>query len=482
MKKRLPSPFLLASRERLPAIIGRVAARCSFDYLSALGTDDSGINFAASPGETRVGEPFWVQRGFVFRAQREGRIVEYACNELPSGDDETEALLCLRLESLLAEAPVPGGREDPAPPSTYPLLPDIPARAEYAGEAEEDPFDADPEIILARLETLRKNLASRPDVAMAQARLESVDVKRLFLSPNRSLMQSFIWSQAYLFGLARRDALSKRLYKAVSGRKGLEILADLERETDGLAADLVALLDAVPIEPGEYDVILSPDMAGTLAHEAFGHGVETDMFHKGRAKAAEFIGKRVGSRLVRMYDGASGVDQTGSFLFDDEGNFGGKTLVIDDGILASGLSDALSAAALGIPATGNGRRQAFDHKAYARMTNTYFMPGSDRLDAMVAAIGKGWYLDHLTAGMEDPKNWGVQLVCLVGREIRDGAFTGRVASPVVCSGYVPDVLAAIDMVSDDFALSGSGACGKGYKEMVKVSSGGPCVKTRMRLG
>ena len=475
MKKRPPSPFLLASRERLPGIIGHIAARGSFDYLSVLGTDDGGINFTATPGETRVGEPMWVQRGFVFRAQREGRVVEYACGELPSGDDETTDLVLSRLDALLAD-------DGSCVHSTYPILPDKPAVAEYSGEADEDPFLADPEQILERLEALRKNLASRPEVAMAQSRLEFVDLNRLFISPNRQLMQSFIWSQAYLFGLARRGTVSKRLYKAVSGRKGLEILADIERETGGLAQDLAALLDAVPIEPGEYEVILSPDMAGTLAHEAFGHGVETDMFHKKRAKAARYMGRRVGSDLVRMYDGASGVDQTGSFLFDDEGNFGGKTLVIDDGILVSGLSDALSASALGISATGNGRRQAFDHKAYARMTNTYFMPGDAKLDDMIAATRKGWFLDHLTAGMEDPKNWGVQLVCLVGREIRDGAFTGRVASPVVCSGYVPDVLSAIDMVSRDFALSGSGACGKGYKELVKVSSGGPCVKTRMRLG
>ncbi len=482
MKKRIPSSFLLASGERLPEIVNRVAADGSFDYLSVLGTDDRGINFAATPGETKVSEPMWVQRGFVFRAQKGGRVAEYACNELSARNDEVAALVLSRLESLLAEPVAARPGEEPWPFSTYPVLPDLPARAEYAGEAVEDPFEADPETILGRLEVLRKNLASRPEIAMAHSRLEFVDVNRLFVSPNRHLMQSFIWSQAYLFGLARRGVNSKRLYKAVSGRKGLEILADLEGETESLASDLAALLDAVPIEPGEYEVILSPDMSGTLAHEAFGHGVETDMFHKGRAKAAEYIGARVGSDLVRMYDGAEEVDQTGSFLFDDEGTFGGRTLVIDDGILVSGLSDALSASALGIPLTGNGRRQAFDHKAYARMTNTYFTPGTTPLDAMIASTKNGWLLDHLTAGMEDPKNWGVQLVCLVGREIRDGTFTGRVASPVVCSGYVPDVLCAIDMVSPDFALSGSGACGKGYKEYVKVSSGGPYVRTKMRLG
>jgi len=101
---------------------------------------------------------------------------------------------------------------------------------------------------------------------------------------------------------------------------------------------------------------------------------------------------------------------------------------------------------------------------------------------MVASVKRGWLLSRLNAGMEDPRNWGIQLLCLVGQEIVDGKLTGRVASPIVCSGYVPDVLQAIDMVSDDFNLAGSGACGKGHKEYAKVSSGGPYVKTRMRLG
>ena len=47
---------------------------------------------------------------------------------------------------------------------------------------------------------------------------------------------------------------------------------------------------------------------------------------------------------------------------------------------------------------------------------------------------------------------------------------------------MPDVLGAIDMISRDFELKGAGACGKGYKEFAKVFSGGPSVKTRMRLG
>lgn len=476
-------PFLESARLRLRPLISELAATGGYDYLSVLGTDDKGLAFSATPGETRCSEPMWTQRGFCIRAQHKGRIVEYSTSVLPEDPATALKLLQTELDTLFA------GDEG----IQYATLQDIPAKVSWFGSCEEDPFQANPGTILSRMEQLRSGLASRQDIVMAQCKYDTVQVQRIFITPNRDLAQSWIWSQAYLVGVARKGEVSRYLYMPASGRAGLELLNKLEAQAtnskgqsvskvENLAVELSELLDSTSIEPGEYTVILSPDMAGTLAHEAFGHGVETDMFQKGRAKAVEYIGKRVGSELVTMFDGATGVDQNGSFLFDDEGSMGTKTTIIDKGILLGGISDTLSASALGLKATGNGRRQAFDHKAYARMTNTYFASGNTALADMIAATPHGWYLDHLSAGMEDPRNWGVQLVCLVGREIRNGVFTGRVASPVVCSGYVPEVLGAIDMISPDFELSGSGACGKGHKEYVKVSSGGPFVRTRMRLG
>lgn len=70
----------------------------------------------------------------------------------------------------------------------------------------------------------------------------------------------------------------------------------------------------------------------------------------------------------------------------------------------------------------------------------------------------------------------------VAREIKDGVLTGKVFSPIVMTGYVPDLLKSISMVGKDVELCGSGFCGKGYKEWVKVSDGGPYIKAKIRLG
>jgi TldD protein len=71
-------------------------------------------------------------------------------------------------------------------------------------------------------------------------------------------------------------------------------------------------------------------------------------------------------------------------------------------------------------------------------------------------------------------------VAQYGEEIKDGRLTGRAFSPVTLSGYVPDVLASVDGVGNDFELA-PGTCGKGYKELVPVSTGGPHLRFKARV-
>jgi TldD protein len=219
-----------------------------------------------------------------------------------------------------------------------------------------------------------------------------------------------------------------------------------------------------------------------IVHEAFGHGVEMDMFAKKRALAEKYVGEYVASPLVTMHDGASAAKEAATFFFDDEGTLAQDTVIIEKGILKQGICDAQAGMALGAAPTGNGRRQNMDHKAYTRMTNTFFEAGNDKVEDMIATIAYGFLLDQPSSGMEDPKNWGIQCMVSVAREIKDGKLTGKVFSPIVLTGYVPDLLKSITMMSDTVELAGGGMCGKGYKEWVKVSDGGPYIKARIRLG
>jgi len=174
---------------------------------------------------------------------------------------------------------------------------------------------------------------------------------------------------------------------------GWEQINFSDEEIQNLLKNALSLLGAERIEPGEYQVITAPGVSGTLCHESFGHGVETDMFLKERAKAAHYIGKPVGSALVNIQDDPSWPNGWGSYFFDDEGQLAAPTQIVENGIFRRGITDLYSAHALGLERSANGRRQDYTRKAYARMSNTFFSAGTSSLEDMLAQVDHGIYLD-----------------------------------------------------------------------------------------
>jgi len=242
------------------------------------------------------------------------------------------------------------------------------------------------------------------------------------------------------------------------GTAGLEILTFTDEELETVVKNAIKLLEADRIEPGEYTVVTAPGVSGVICHESFGHGVETDMFLKERAKAANYINRRVGSDLVNIYDDPS-----------------------LPGAFERGLTDLYSATVLKIPRSPNGRRQDFSRKVYPRMSNTFFGSGDTPLEDLISQVENGIYLPKISSGMEDPKGWGIQVSCHYGFEIRGGKMTDKMFAAIGLTGYVPDVLSSVSAVSSDFDLSG-GFCGKGTKEIVPVTDGGPHLLMKVRLG
>ena len=347
---------------------------------------------------------------------------------------------------------------------------------------EDDGILTDSEIVenLTKLKDQMEKYDNR--IINAISMYNKIEISKFFISSKKDLEQFYTWSNCYIIPVARNEQQIKNkmfVGGSYSSKEAFKECFDNLEETCHIA---IELLDAKPIVPGVYDVITDPSITGLIAHEAFGHGVEMDMFVKNRAKSVNYIDKYVASPLISMHDGAGATDSVASYFFDDDGVLAHDTLIIENGILRRGISDSLSALELKTEPTGNGRRESFERKAYTRMTNTFFSRGTSKVEDMIKSIKYGFYLCDTNNGMEDPKNWQIQCTAEYGREIKDGKFTGVIVSPVVISGYVPDVLKSITMVSDDFKVSGSGYCGKGHKEWVRVSDGGPHLKAKVKLG
>jgi len=309
-----------------------------------------------------------------------------------------------------------------------------------------------------------------------------VRTRELFVNRRKKLYQDLKRTQAVALVVMCNGERAAQLHTGHAYQGGYEHAALPEEKLDRLITDCARILYAERLNPGRYDCIFSPAFAGMFAHEAFGHGMETDMFLKRRAKGAEYINKQVASPLVNMFDSPALPGQAASCFFDHEGQPASETQIIENGILKSGLTDFNSALRLNLRRTANGRRESFTHKVYARMTNTYFGPGRNSFEEMVRNIPYGYFLDHPSNGMEDPKGWGIQLEGYYAEEIRDGRLTGKVYSPVIITGYVPELLKSITMAGDKMEIGGLGMCGKGHKEWVKVTDGGPYLRLKARLG
>ncbi len=312
--------------------------------------------------------------------------------------------------------------------------------------------------------------------------VSSLEISKLFVSENRELDQNYTWVNGIMVAVYRENDKMVQVHEGADSNLIGAVMEKMPGQIDKLIHKAHMLTLAKPIEPGVYDVITDPSITGLIAHEAFGHGVELDQFVKDRALGKEYVGKYVASPICNMRDGAASVLSAASYFFDDDGVLAGDTQIIKDGILVTGISDLASATQLKLPPTGNGRRESSRRKAYSRMTNTFFEKGTDKLEDMIASIKHGYMLFETNNGMEDPKNWAIQCVAEYGIEIIDGKLTDNYVSPVVMSGYVPDLLQSISMISDDFRIIGAGQCGKGYKEWVRVSDGGPALKVRVKLG
>ena len=344
---------------------------------------------------------------------------------------------------------------------------------------EEVPMD---KIVAMLQKACDSGMALSKEVIDCRIRAQSTHVNKMFLSVHRDLRQSYVYSEISVLPIVSRNGRTEMAFRGLSGRRGPELFDEIPGKIKEYVEDTLKMLDASRVVPGEYDIITTPEVSGLIAHEAFGHGVEMDMFVKDRALGASYIGERVGSDLVTMHEGALCTTDVASYAFDDEGTLAGDVTEIDHGILKTGICDALSALRLKSAPTGNGKRENFEHKVYTRMTNTLFDSGTSSLEEMIASVQYGYLLQGMQSGMEDPKHWGIQCIVERGLEIKDGKLTGKIVTPVVMTGYVPDLLGSVSMVSTDRESFGTGYCGKGYKEFVKVSDGGPYLKARAVLG
>ncbi len=231
-------------------------------------------------------------------------------------------------------------------------------------------------------------------------------------------------------------------------------------------------LDAIPAPAGMMDVVLGPGWPGILLHEAIGHGLEGDFNRKKTSAFAGLMGQQIAARGVTVLDDGTLPDRRGSISVDDEGTASQRNVLIEDGVLVGFMQDRQNARLMGVPATGNGRRESYAHIPMPRMTNTYMLGGTDSPADILAGLKDGLYAVGFGGGQVDITNGKFVFSCTEAYQVRNGV----IGAPVKGATLIGDgatALKGIRAIGNDLALDpGIGNCGKAG-QWVPVGVGQP---------
>ena len=195
-----------------------------------------------------------------------------------------------------------------------------------------------------------------------------------------------------------------------------------------------------------------------MVHEACGHGLEGDFVSKELSIYTGKLGRKVAADIITVVDDGTLGYLRGTARIDDEGTPTARVVLIENGILRGYLHSRRSAQELGLPVTGNARRESYRYPPIPRMRNTFIAPGSSDPAEILASVQDGIFVARMGGGEVDITSGKFVFAVSEAYRIRDG----KLAEPLRDASLIgsgPEVLGSIDRVGNDLGF-GVGTCGK----------------------
>jgi len=234
-------------------------------------------------------------------------------------------------------------------------------------------------------------------------------------------------------------------------------------------------LKSKPAPAGSMPVVLASGWPGVLLHEAVGHGLEGDFNRKKTSVFTDKVGEKVASELCTIVDNGTIANRRGSLNVDDEGVPTQNTTLIENGVLKAYMQDKLNARLMGVEPTGNGRRESYAYLPIPRMTNTYMLSGTSKLNDMISSVEKGIYAVNFDGGQVDITSGKFVFSSNEAYLIENGEIKHPIKGATLI-GSGDEVMHNVEMVGDDLRLdTGIGVCGKDGQS-VPVGVGQPSLK------
>ena len=245
-------------------------------------------------------------------------------------------------------------------------------------------------------------------------------------------------------------------------------------------------LTAKSVEPGKYDLVLSPEHMYLTIHESVGHPTELDRvlgyeanyagtsfatLDKWQSKKFKYGAERVNITADKVVPGS-----LAAVGYDDEGVKCKKWDIIRDGVLVNYQATRDQAHIIGEKEShGCSYADSWSSVQFQRMPNISLEAGTKQLtpDQMVADVKKGIYIVGAGSFSIDQQRYNFQFGGQLFYEIKDGKITNPLED-VAYQSNTQEFWNACGAICDqrDWRLGGSFFDGKGQPSQVSTVSHG----------
>jgi len=261
---------------------------------------------------------------------------------------------------------------------------------------------------------------------------------------------------------------------------------DLIEDARAAGKQAKAKLTAKSVEPGKYDLVLSPEHMWLTIHESVGHPTELDrvLGYEANYAGTSFVTLdkweskkfKYGSDLVNIVADKTEPGSLGAVAYDDEGVKCKRWDIIKNGVLVNYQATRDQAHIIGEKEShGCSYADSWSSVQFQRMPNVSLQAGKKKLtpDELVKDVKKGIYIVGDGSFSIDQQRYNFQFGGQLFYEIKDGKIT-RQLEDVAYQANTQEFWNACTATCDerDWRMGGSFFDGKGQPSQVSIVSHG----------
>jgi len=347
----------------------------------------------------------------------------------------------------------------------------------YKTKIIKDPFEVSLDQKVGLLLNAGEIMRKVSGVALAESELTFSKKFQIFASSDDSYIEQVIYqSGGVIFATAVKGNITgDRSYPGMRGHyktAGYEFIESLKflDHAERVASEAVALITAKDCPDITTSVICDGSMTAIQIHETVGHpteldrvlGTEVSLAGKSHLTTDKLRKFQMGAPHVNITADATIEGGLGSFGYDDEGTPAQKSYLIKDGIFNGYLTSRETAPVIGEKSSGAMRADSWASIPIIRMTNINLLPGTWKLEDLIANTEDGIYLESAGSPSIDDMRLNYHIGAEIGWLIKNGKKTEMVRRPSY-SGISYEIWRNCDAIcnQDYWEVWGVPNCGKG---------------------